>query len=1109
MDNKEEMDGGEMGVVYDNNGNIKQNRLYLANPQKKYIGVLAGARNLKFTENFNNMHELSFDIYEKLNGVNTEYYDAIENKRLIHAENIGWFQVIRMNKKKDDSTLETYKTVQCLSIENELIGKRIDNINGVFALYDVSDTAHSILHLAAQYSGWTIAHVDNELLSLYRVFASDTEQIYNFLTTTVSKSFECVFIFNSYDRSISAYKLDNIGDLTNIVISKRNVLNEYEEESVSDYIVTKMRVKGADGVDIRAVNFGYDYITNVSYYKIPTSEPNGWMTQGLVDAINNYNSAVESYQSGYTTLLQSYKTKQAELNTLNSELTELQSQQKAQDIIWQPLAQQYNGTPPVGTPAYTTYINAKNSSDSFYAPIATKKEQITSKQAEIDSVQSQLDAIGSALDENNFFTSDQMKEYGTFLTETDEYQDSTFVVTDTMTQAEVIDLKLQLLDNAKKELAIKAQPQYTITIKASNLFTIQDDDSPVPYSEWIEQFKVGNLITLKFRDDYWVTSRLISMTIDFNNLQDLELKFSNKNRLDNELVRFAETLADAGRTSSSLDYNFLGFKDASSQTNEVRQFMTSNLNATLNAIQNDDKVETLIDQYGIHMREWSDDQNKYLDNQMWISRNVILFTDDGWNSSKMGVGQFTNTNGDKFYGVIADVIVGNFVLTSALTISNQNNTITMNKDGAIFNNCSITINKGVNTLTLNATDGIKLTKSGVSQFYIDGSGDLSIAGKIIGGSINIGSNRFVVDSNGLVTINSNGLIVNSTNFTLTSNGTLSATNGTFSGTITSTSGTIGGWIIGSNSFTSNGNSTININNGSNKSMIIDYNGLTLYNKNIANSHYGDITAVWDGNSAGGIMLSQGLNATHIAIGYNTSSNTYNTAMLFSSNGFSSPIYGTVAAGFSFYRAVNISSTLKVNNNTVIHQGNYNSLGLVYPTNGSTHTHDTLYDNGYELNWAGSSCLFAWSGQDLGQSAYRWGGLYLSSAPNVSSDRNLKHDIETLPDIYKTIILKLRPVRFKYNDGSSDRYHTGFISQELEEVMDSLGIDSKDFAAFIKAPIYSVVDDNGMYDTSSEITGYIYMLRHEELISPIVDLLQEQKNKIDNLENRLNIIESKL
>lgn len=163
----------------------------------------------------------------------------------------------------------------------------------------------------------------------------------------------------------------------------------------------------------------------------------------------------------------------------------------------------------------------------------------------------------------------------------------------------------------------------------------------------------------------------------------------------------------------------------------------------------------------------------------------------------------------------------------------------------------------------------------------------------------------------------------------------------------------------------------------------------------------------------------------------------------------------------------------------------------------THTHFNLMQDGSELYWNGSK-LFAWNTQDLGDSTHRFGTVYLSSAPSVSSDRNAKHAIADLDDAYKRIIKECRPVIFKYNDGTSDRYHTGFVAQDVEELLNRIGLDPKDFAGLIKSPRYSECKEDGDFDPNSQITGYVYSLRYEEFIAPAVAVIQDQERELKEL-----------
>lgn len=127
---------------------------------------------------------------------------------------------------------------------------------------------------------------------------------------------------------------------------------------------------------------------------------------------------------------------------------------------------------------------------------------------------------------------------------------------------------------------------------------------------------------------------------------------------------------------------------------------------------------------------------------------------------------------------------------------------------------------------------------------------------------------------------------------------------------------------------------------------------------------------------------------------------------------------------------------------------------------------------------------------LGNASYPFDTVYLNSAPSVVSDERKKKDIEDLDTNYaKSIILGLEPKTFKYKNNESDRTHFGFVAQDVETLINKLGIDSKDFAPFIKSP-----REDGDFD---------YSLRYEELIAEIISVLQSQQKEIDELKRLLN------
>src|SRR5699024_4651548 len=96
---------------------------------------------------------------------------------------------------------------------------------------------------------------------------------------------------------------------------------------------------------------------------------------------------------------------------------------------------------------------------------------------------------------------------------------------------------------------------------------------------------------------------------------------------------------------------------------------------------------------------------------------------------------------------------------------------------------------------------------------------------------------------------------------------------------------------------------------------------------------------------------------------------------------------------------------------------------------------------------------------LGFSSQRWSQVFATSGVVSTSDRDYKKDIKS-SDLGLNFVDQLNPVTFKYKKG--ERTHYGLIAQEVEKIVNEMGIDTTDFAVITK-------DDNG------------YGMRYEELI----------------------------
>lgn len=107
-----------------------------------------------------------------------------------------------------------------------------------------------------------------------------------------------------------------------------------------------------------------------------------------------------------------------------------------------------------------------------------------------------------------------------------------------------------------------------------------------------------------------------------------------------------------------------------------------------------------------------------------------------------------------------------------------------------------------------------------------------------------------------------------------------------------------------------------------------------------------------------------------------------------------------------------------------------------------------------------------------------------------SDRDIKHDIEDLDEKYTVLFDHLRPVSYKYNDGTSGRKHTGFIAQDVEEAIQTAGLSTQDFAAFYT--YQKQVDERECKLTRA--------LRYGEFVALNTREIQKLKARITELEN---------
>lgn len=164
----------------------------------------------------------------------------------------------------------------------------------------------SLLHLIfKKIPEWSIGTVDMNLWKEERKFEEERIAVYDFLMNEMSDTFKCVVEWDTIKNEVNFYEEaeDGVNEDdtiqtrfdTDVFISRENLANEINVKYSTDNIKTKLKVVGADDLDIRDINLGKNYIMDLSYYH--TKE---WMGQDLFEAYNKYLEAIEEYAPKYT-----------------------------------------------------------------------------------------------------------------------------------------------------------------------------------------------------------------------------------------------------------------------------------------------------------------------------------------------------------------------------------------------------------------------------------------------------------------------------------------------------------------------------------------------------------------------------------------------------------------------------------------------------------------------------------------------------------------------------------------------------------------------------------------------------------------------------------------
>ena len=303
--------------------------------------------------------------------------------------------------------------------------------------------------------------------------------------------------------------------------------------------------------------------------------------------------------------------------------------------------------------------------------------------------------------------SEMLRELACYWIEGD-YTNNNIKILESTTPAEEMELCQELYESGQRELEKISSPKLTFDIEANDL------SRNIEFKDQMNALQLGSIITVEKEEGVWYFPALIEMSFDLDHNGDLTLGFATSLKLDEVTFTIADLISKSAVTTKKVEANWGNFTNYSKDKDFIMNVTNAPLDLTLRAATaNMVNQEFTVDDTGILGRKRSTTVGDIFDpEQIRMTNNVIMFTNNSWETIKTALGKITYTESipgggsvtRTAYGLIADTIIGNLILGSAMKIQNNLSTVIIDVNG-------IMIKHGLNTVFRADTEG---------NVYLDG-----------------------------------------------------------------------------------------------------------------------------------------------------------------------------------------------------------------------------------------------------------------------------------------------------------------------------------------------------------------------------------------------------
>ena len=457
-------------------------------------------------------------------------------------------------------------------------------------------------------------------------------------------------------------------------------------QSVNSETVGTYYVRGGEAPNYyyTEVSLPSEFVAGTDYYRTDTTDINEEKVANLFTVFKKYFNNKEDWQTELNTLRTDFEfMKEYTLDYLSTELAKITTNRtessEAESVINNFLDEMWNelGRTPLKTLYQTPYTEVQttnvtagwsqkdNADYGSYYPVVlllnsiskaiAKRDEIIKNYQELydEEVKANAKIYNELIMENNF-TEGQLVRLSAFLRE-DELHLDDILTTSEDSIADTFKVQQDAMEAGRIELSKISQPQLQFSMTMANIYALPE------FEPIIDQFQLGNVIKVGLRSDYIKQSRLLQVDINFEDFSDFSVEFGELTSLRTQSDIHADLLSKAISAGKSVAQNSSYWTRGADKSNSIDKRLEEGLLNSIEALKSMDGTQNAyMDKYGLHLEAVNPETGEIDDKRVWLVNNQIVFTDDGFKTSKSVLGEFT-VDGTTYYGLLAQAVIAGYI----------------------------------------------------------------------------------------------------------------------------------------------------------------------------------------------------------------------------------------------------------------------------------------------------------------------------------------------------------------------------------------------------------------------------------------------------------------